>query len=106
MLNETFKSSFRKKQLFNFNFGKISLLGDAAFMSLAPNYHARFEHDYPDDAAPFFESEDTACNTGQSIFDRVTPADEEEFVEEEDVEYAGEFLFEDGFLHSDTEVWG
>ena len=104
VLTPTFKDAFRKKQLFNFNFGNVNLVGDSAFASLAPNYHARFEHDYPDEAAPFFEAEDSIQKWSPMSFDRVTPADEEEFVEEDDVEYSGEFLFEDGFLHSDVEV--
>lgn len=103
-LTATFKEVFRKKQLFNFNFGDVNLIGDSAFAGLASNYHARFEHDYPDEAAPFFEGEDSIQKLSQTNFDHVTPADEEEFIEEDDVEYSGELLFEDGFLHSDMEV--
>lgn len=91
VLTATFKDAFRKKQLFNFNFGKVNLVGDNAFALLTPNYHARFEHDYPDEAAPFFESEDSIQKLSQTRFDTVTPADEEEFVEEDDIEYSGEF---------------
>lgn len=96
---------FRHRQLFNFQYGFKNIIGDFAFLSKEINYHSLFEHDYPDKDAPFFESEDDFISIPKAtIFDTVSAADEEEFVEEDDIDYADQLIFEDGFLHADTEM--